>query len=73
MGQAIDGMTANQAKFPLAGTMFNFKQYGQAGAWFSELLPHTSSIADDLCIVRTLFTEAINHDPALTFSRQVHR
>lgn len=67
MGQRLTGMTANQAKFPLAGTMFNFKQYGQAGAWFSELLPHTSSIADDLCIVRTLFTEAINHDPALTF------
>lgn len=67
MGQRLTGMTANQAKFPLAGTIFNFKQYGQAGVWISELLPHTASIADDLCIVRSLYTEAINHDPALTF------
>src|SRR6185503_12770981 len=47
MGQRLTGMTAGQAKFPLAGTVFNFKQYGQTGAWFSELLPHTSAIADD--------------------------
>ncbi len=67
MGQRLTGMTAGQAKFPLAGTVFNFKQYGQAGAWFSELVPHMSSIADDLCIIRSLYTEAINHDPALTF------
>jgi len=67
MGQRLTGMTADQAKFPLAGTIFNFKQYGKAGAWFSELLPHTASVADDLCVVRSLFTEAINHDPALTF------
>ncbi|MFN8289388.1 MAG: DUF1501 domain-containing protein [Chitinophagaceae bacterium] len=67
MGQRLTGMTANQAKFPLAGSLFHFKQYGQAGGWFSELLPHTASIADDLCVIRTLYTEAINHDPALTF------
>lgn len=67
MGQRLTGMTANQAKFPLAGSVFNFKQYGRAGAWFSELLPHTSSVADDLCVIHTLYTEAINHDPALTF------
>ncbi len=67
MGQRLTGMTANQATFPLAGSLFNFKQYGESGAWFSDLLPHTASIADDLCIVRSLFTEAINHDPALTF------
>jgi hypothetical protein len=67
MGQRLTGMTAGQAKFPLAGTIFNFKQYGQSGAWFSDLLPHTSAIADDLCIIKTLWTEAINHDPALTF------
>jgi hypothetical protein len=67
MGQRLTGMTAGQAKFPLAGTIFQFKQYGQSGAWFSDLLPHTSAIADDLCIIKSLWTEAINHDPALTF------
>ncbi|MEO6720746.1 MAG: DUF1501 domain-containing protein [Ferruginibacter sp.] len=66
-GQRLTGMTADQAKFPLAGTKFNFKQYGQSGAWLSELLPYTSKIADDLCIIRSMHTEAINHDPALTF------
>lgn len=73
MGQRLTGMTADQAKFPLAGSVFNFKQHGQAGAWFSELLPHTASIADDICVVKTMYTEAINHDPALTFSRLVLR
>jgi hypothetical protein len=67
MGQRLTGMTANQAKFPLAGSIFEFKRYGQAGAYISELLPHTAAIADELCIVKTLYTEAINHDPALTF------
>ena len=67
MGQRLTGMTANQQKFPLAGSMFNFNQYGKHRAWISELLPHTASIADDLCIIKTLYTEAINHDPALTF------
>ncbi|WP_426295115.1 DUF1501 domain-containing protein [Dyadobacter endophyticus] len=65
--QRLTGMTANQAKFPLAGSVFNFKQHGKSGAWMSELLPHMASIADDLCIIKTLNTEAINHDPALTF------
>lgn len=67
MGQRLTGMTAAQAKYPLAGSLFKFNQYGQHRAWISELLPHTAAIADDLCIVKTLFTEAINHDPALTF------
>lgn len=67
MGQRLTGMTADQKKFPLAGTAFRFDQYGQARAWMSELLPHTSKVVDDLCIVRSMFTEAINHDPALTF------
>ncbi|MEO8765280.1 MAG: DUF1501 domain-containing protein [Ginsengibacter sp.] len=67
MGQRLTGMTADQKKFPLAGTFFNFSQHGKAGAWMSELLPHTSKIADDLCIVKSIYTEAINHDPALTF------
>ncbi|HQS24813.1 MAG: sulfatase [Sphingobacteriia bacterium 24-36-13] len=67
MGQRLTGMTADQKKFPLAGTVFNFKQYGKHGAWFSELLPHIAAVSDDLCIVKSMYTEAINHDPALTF------
>ncbi len=67
MGQRLTGMTANQDKFPLVGSHFKFKQHGQSGAWISELFPHIGSIADDICIVRTVHTDAINHDPALTF------
>ena len=67
MGQRLTGMTADQAKFPLAGSTFKFSQYGQARAWISELLPHTARVADDICFVKSMFTEAINHDPALTF------
>ena len=66
-GQRLTGMTANQAKFPLAGTKFNFSQHGNSGAWFGETIPHIASMSDDLCIIRTMYTEAINHDPALTF------
>ena len=66
-GQRLTGMTADQKKFPLAGSVFKFNQYGEAGAYISELLPHTSKVVDDLCIIRSMYTEAINHDPALTF------
>jgi len=66
-GQRLTGMTSNQAKFPLVGSHFKFQQYGQSGAWVSELFPHTAKIADELCFVKTMHTEAINHDPALTF------
>ncbi len=67
MGQRLTGMTADQKKFPLAASSFKFKQYGESGAWISELLPHTSKVVDDLCIIKSMYTEAINHDPALTF------
>jgi len=67
MGQRLTGMTSDQKKFPLAGTVFQFGEYGRARAQISELLPHTAGVVDDLCIIKTLFTEAINHDPALTF------
>lgn len=67
MGQRLTGMTSNQAKFPLVGSHFSFKQYGQSGAWVSELFPNTAKIVDDLCFIKTMHTEAINHDPALTF------
>jgi hypothetical protein len=66
-GQRLTGMTSQQSSIPLAGSAFAFKQHGQSGAWFSELLPFTSGVADDLCVVRSMFTEAINHDPAITF------
>jgi uncharacterized protein (DUF1501 family) len=66
-GQRLTGMSANQSSIPLAGSPYAFTRHGEAGAWISELLPHTASIADDLCIVRSMYTEAINHDPAITF------
>ncbi|MEP7253347.1 MAG: DUF1501 domain-containing protein [Ginsengibacter sp.] len=67
MGQRLTGMTADQKKFPLAGTVFKFNRYGQTGAYISELMPHTAKVVDDLCIIKSMYTEAINHDPALTF------
>ncbi len=66
-GQRLTGMTANQTKFPLAGSIFNFAQHGKSGASISELLPYTAKIADDICIIKSMNTDAINHDPALTF------
>jgi hypothetical protein len=66
-GQRLTGMTASQTKFPLAGSVFQFGQYGHARAWISELMPYTAKAADDLCFVKSMYTEAINHDPALTF------
>ncbi len=67
MGQRLTGMTSNQEKFPLVGSYFKFDQYGNAGTWVSELFPHISNIVDDICVVKSMHTEAINHDPALTF------
>lgn len=66
-GQRLTGMTSGQKKFPLVGSYFKFAQHGKNGAWVSELFPNLANIVDDLCIVKTLHTEAINHDPALTF------
>ena len=67
MGQRLTGMTSGQERFPLVGSKFAFEQHGQSGIWISELFPHLSKVADDLCVIRTMHTEAINHDPALTF------
>lgn len=66
-GQRLTGMTATQTSFPVAPSKYQFAQHGKSGTWISELLPHTAKIADDLCVVRSLHTEAINHDPAVTF------
>ena len=66
-GQRLTNMTASQARFPIAPSMFAFKQYGQCGKWASELLSKTGSMADDLAFIHTMWTEAINHDPAITY------
>ncbi|MBK5278267.1 MAG: DUF1501 domain-containing protein [Bacteroidia bacterium] len=66
-GQRLTGMTANQKSLPLIGSFSGFKQHGQNGAWLGDLLPFTSKIVDDICIIRSMHTEAINHDPAVSF------
>ena len=73
MGQRLTGMTAGQKSFPLIGARVDFKQYGQSGAWISDLLPYTSQVVDELCIVKSMHTEAINHDPAVTFFQTGHQ
>jgi hypothetical protein len=67
MGQRLTGMSGNQASLPLAGSAFRFSRHGKSGTWVSEILPYTARVVDDLCVVRSYFTEAINHDPAITF------
>jgi hypothetical protein len=67
MGQRLTGMTSFQATFPTAPSIFKFHQHGQSGMWLSELLPHTAKIADHMCLIKSLHTDAINHDPAVTF------
>jgi hypothetical protein len=66
MGQTLTTMTSGQDSLPVVAPRFTFAQYGQSGAWVSELLPNTAKIVDDLCIIRSVFTDAINHDPAIT-------
>ena len=65
--QRVTAMTAGQDSFPLVPSKFPFARHGQSGAWVSELLPHTAKIADELCFIKSLHTEAINHDPGITF------
>ena len=67
MGQRLTGMSANQATLPLAGSLFKFARHGKSGAWVSELMPQVAKMADELCFIRSMHTEAINHDPAITF------
>lgn len=67
MGQRITTMTSGQKRFPVAPSIFRFRQHGECGALLSELLPHTSEVADDLCFIKSMETQAINHDPAITF------
>jgi len=66
-GQRLTAMSGNQASLPLAGSPFKFQQHGESGAWLSEILPQTAAVADDLCFIKSMYTEAINHGPAVTF------
>src|SRR5947209_15580160 len=66
-GQRLTGMTATQASFPIAPSRFKFARHGRCGAWVSELMPHTAGVVDELCFIKSMYTEAINHDPAITF------
>jgi len=67
MGQRLTPVTAGQSGFPVAASLFRFAQHGRSGAWVSELLPFTAKVADHLCLIRSLHTEQINHDPGITF------
>jgi hypothetical protein len=66
-GQRLTTMTSGQKNFPVAPSLFKFAQHGQSGTWLSELMPHLASVVDELAFIRTMHTEAINHDPAITF------
>jgi hypothetical protein len=66
-GQRLTGMTSRQSSFPIASSKYKFARHGQSGAWVSELLPQTARVVDRLCFIKSMFTEAINHDPAITF------
>jgi hypothetical protein len=66
-GQRLTGMSGYQSSLPMVGSPYKFQQHGQSGAWISDRLPHTAKIADHMCIVRSMYTEAINHGPAVTF------
>lgn len=72
-GQRLTTMTSGQSKFPVAPSIFRFAKHGQSGMWMSELLPQMSKITDDLCMIRSMHTEAINHDPAITFCQTGHQ
>src|SRR5437867_2552397 len=67
MGQRLSTMTSGQQRHPVAPTKFKFSQHGKCGTWVSELLPHTAKMVDDICLIKTVSTNAINHDPACTF------
>lgn len=73
MGQRLTTMTSGQARFPIAPSIYKFGKHGQCGTEVSELLPYTSSIVDDISVIRTLWTEAINHDPAITYIQTGHQ
>jgi uncharacterized protein (DUF1501 family) len=71
--QRLTGMTSGQKSKPVAASLFRFARHGRSGAWISELMPHTARMADELCVIRSMHTEAINHDPAVTFLQTGHQ
>lgn len=72
-GQRLTGMTAGQKKFPVVKSPWKFRQHGESGTWLSDLLPHMGNVADDICVINSMHTEAINHDPAITFFQSGHQ
>lgn len=72
-GQRLTSMSASQSTFPIAPSIYTFDQYGQSRAWVSELLPHTAKMVDDICFIKSMYTEQINHDPAITFFQTGHQ
>ena len=72
-GQRLTGMTAGQKSFPVIKSPWKFRQHGKSGTWLSDLLPHMAEVVDDICVVRSMNTEAINHDPAVTFFQSGHQ
>lgn len=72
-GQRLTGMSAGQSQLPMVGSPYTFSQHGDSGAWVSDLMPYTSEIVDDLCFIKSMHTEQINHDPALTFFQTGHQ
>ena len=73
MGQRLTTMTSKQKRFPIAPSIYKFKQHGQSGAHVSELLPHMAGVVDEMCIIKSMWTEAINHDPAITYIQTGHQ
>jgi Protein of unknown function (DUF1501) len=71
--QRLTGMSANQSSFPIVPSFTGFNQYGKSGTWVSDLLPHTAKVVDELCIIKSAFTDHINHDPAITFFQTGHQ
>ncbi|MEL7342535.1 MAG: DUF1501 domain-containing protein, partial [Bacteroidota bacterium] len=72
-GQRLTSMSASQSSLPIAPSLYSFKQYGQSGAWVSELMPYTAEMVDDICFIKSMYTEQINHDPAITFFQTGHQ
>ena len=67
MGQRLTTMTSGQARFPIAPSKYKFAQHGQCGMWISEMLPYAAKMADEMCFIRSMYTEAINHEPAISY------
>lgn len=72
-GQRLTGMSANQSSLPVVPSLYDFKQHGKSGTWVSEILPYTAQVVDELCLIRSMYTEQINHDPAITFFQTGHQ